>query len=1020
MPKNYWLHKKISTDTESSRPTKAWLSFSTKSNLFKKTAVLFIVAVFVTSSLVGIFPTNSVSAAPNTKEACEAQGGTWNPNAGSISASPTCSGATFALGMSLEQQVQSYMYYRTLGTCLTNGGPNLKDGFGWDGGERIRRDHAQSGEWFGQATAPGASYLKNVNGVKAKDDGNGVDCNQTSLVNNALRLWDNWTPDEALCSMGMRSASDAEFNAKRCTNAQGGNDEFKRGDDLTTKFKNAVKNRIYGGKEPEITANAAWRDAGKYLLYLTTLRNACAPTATVSTTKPAGTTDKDYAVRQADKSGNITTTYYVGINNRAQNDSATISAGSNLDRSIGFDSKSCGNLLAEINGEAGKNNGLVDAYKKWLTTSEGAVIPTLPGGTTGCDANASCPDGEAAGTSCAIEGIGWLVCPVISFTATIADNAFSFLSDSFLSVNTSELSTESPTYQAWSIMRNIANVAFVIAFLFIVFSQLTGQGIANYGIKKMLPRLVIAAILVNVSYFICQIAVDLSNILGYSLNQIFASVGGGVTLPNGNVPSDESGNWVGISAAVIAGAGISWALGASVLIPFLLGAVIALVMVFLILILRQLLIILLIVVAPIAFVAFLLPNTEQWFTKWRKMFVGLLLVFPVIGLLFGAAGLASTILKATTYSGAEGGGAGGIIGQIVAAGVVALPLFLIWPVLKGSLNSAGNVGAKINGLGDRLNKNSKGRVANSGLMKNYAATKADKRARISTGNYRGKNPVSRLRSMSNGALNNFGAFNVATAGYGAQRALVGQSQQRKDSQEAMAMFNNDDKLIEAWALSGGDISKVPAGALNTGQMSQFKLMSNAGHAKKSTSFLAAGQYLSENGKGTTQSYASALSHAASNGASASETDSAWQSAVVSYRKAGRGDVVGEMNAHFAANGSKTPLSASQLSATAPDLATQRTKAWKDIAANSVHREGLKADIDPATGAVSNKSKGYESYEAHLQADSDHTRLALAGFDSMEARAQTQARQAIVEAAQFHSGSPAITSIQDAKAFFGVK
>ena len=1019
MPQKRWLHEKISTDNESFRPFKAWLSFSLNLSVFKKTGLLFIVAVFVTSSLFGIFYSDSASAAPTTKTACEAQGGTWNPNASSISASPTCSGATFALGMSLEQQVQSFMYYRTLGTCLVDGGPNLKDGGWFDGGERITRAHAQSGEWFGQATAPGASYLKGVNGVKAKDDGNGVDCNQTSLVNNALRLWDSWPPDEALCAMGMRSANDAEFNAKRCTNAQGGNDEFKRGNDLTTNFKNAVKSRIYGGKEPEITANAAWRDAGKYLLYLTTLRNACAPTATVSTTKPSGTTDKDYAVRQTGNSGNITITYYTGINNRSQGDGATISAGSSLSRSTGYDNKTCGSLLAEINGDAGKENGLVDAYKKWLTSSEGAVIPTPPGGTTDCAANSSCPVGDEAETSCAIEGIGWLVCPAISFMATIADNAFKFLSDSFLSIDTSELSTTSATYRAWSTMRNIANVAFVIAFLFIIFSQLTGQGIANYGIKKMLPRLVIAAILVNVSYFICQIAVDLSNILGYSLNQVFTSIGGSLPANNDtNIAGNESGNWVGITAAVIGGVGIAWALGASVLIPLLLGAVIALVMVFIILILRQMLIILLIVVAPIAFVAFLLPNTEQWFTKWRKMFVALLLVFPTIGLLFGASSLASTILKEATYGEA---GTGGTIGQIVAAAMVALPLFLIWPLLKSAISSTGSIGAKITGAGDRLNKNTKSKAANSGLVKNYAAKKADQRARISTGNYAGKNPISRLRSFGNSKLNNSGIFNTATAGYGAQQTLIGQGQQRKDASEAMSLFSGNDSLVQAWAESGGDYSKVPpliTAGMSTDQKNQlktqFNLMRNAGHDRKPTSFLAAAQYMSESGKGSGAAVKAALDNASRSGASGVEVGGAGAAAIAAYRKSGRGDAMAELST---LTGSPTTME----------------KGWSQVGPSSVHRDALGYEKDPVTGqdrvdpttGLKVKTRGQTSYENHLQSKSENTRQALAGLDAMEQRAREKAESAILTSAQLHQyndtgATPTITTIRDAKDYFGVR
>ena len=372
----------------------------------------------------------------------------------------------------------------------------------------------------------------------------------------------------------------------------------------------------------------------------------------------------------------------------------------------------------------------------------------------------------AGQSTCAIEGVGWIICPVISFMATIADSAYSFLSDNFLSIKSSTVSPSSPTYQVWVIMRNIANLAFVIAFLFIIFSQLTGQGIANYGIKKMLPRLVIAAILVNVSFFICQIAVDLSNILGYSLNQIFKSISAGITLPNGVVSTDESTNWVGITATVLAGGAIAWALGLSVLLPFLLGALIALIMVFIILVIREMLIILLVIIAPIAFVAFLLPNTEQWFTKWRKTFTALLLVFPMIGLLFGAASVASMTLKAATYSAND---TGGMIGRIVAAGIIAIPLFMLPSLLKSSLNSVGNMGAKINGMSSRFSKSGRDKLAGSGVMKSLDHQKQNRRAQIGAGIYEGRNPLSKARSAVNGRLNRSKAYNAVTGNYGTIR-----------------------------------------------------------------------------------------------------------------------------------------------------------------------------------------------------------------------------------------------------------
>lgn len=44
-------------------------------------------------------------------------------------------------------------------------------------------------------------------------------------------------------------------------------------------------------------------------------------------------------------------------------------------------------------------------------------------------------------------------------------------------------------------MRNIANVVFVVMFLVVIYSLLTGRGVGNYNIKRMLPRFIVGAIL---------------------------------------------------------------------------------------------------------------------------------------------------------------------------------------------------------------------------------------------------------------------------------------------------------------------------------------------------------------------------------------------------------------------------------------------------------------------------------------------------------------------------------------------
>ena len=319
---------------------------------------------------------------------------------------------------------------------------------------------------------------------------------------------------------------------------------------------------------------------------------------------------------------------------------------------------------------------------------------------------------STSASSCTIEGIGWIICPVMDFLAKIVDAAYKFVT-SLLTVQPLLATGETAgIYDAWVVIRNIANVSFVIAFLIIIFSQLTNMGVSNYGVKKMIPRLIIAAILVNVSYWICAIAVDLSNVFGASMLTIFDSVEGSIKPAEiKDSPFSTSEGWEGITGIVLAGgAGIALYVGLSALVPALLAVAIAILTVFVVLTLRQALIVLLIVVAPLAFVAYLLPNTEEWFTKWRKLFITLLLMYPIIAALFGASALASAIIM----NGASGEWK--IAVQIMGASIAILPLALTPLVMKsagGVLNRIGGVVNNANrGPIDRIKKGAAGYRAN--------------------------------------------------------------------------------------------------------------------------------------------------------------------------------------------------------------------------------------------------------------------------------------------------------------------
>ena len=383
----------------------------------------------------------------------------------------------------------------------------------------------------------------------------------------------------------------------------------------------------------------------------------------------------------------------------------------------------------------------------------------------GQSAKIEAPEEEEGGepkNSCGIDGgLGWLICPVMTFVANINDAAYGAISG-FLDIKPAILSSgdNSGAKQGWDFFRNIANAIFAVIFLWIIFSQISNVGVSNYGIKKILPRLIIGALLVNLSYYLCQIFVDLSNILGHTLKDALESGAGEIGT------TSEAAGWGSAIAATIVGVGGVAAFAALAIgIPTLAAGFLAIMTVFIILVVRQAGIILLISMSPMAFAAWLLPNTEDLFKKWTKMFRGLLLVFPIISLLYGAGKLAGAVLASSAT--VDPNNPDETL-QLVALAATTMPLIATPFVLQNSLSSLGSIGAKIGKLSSAANGNLKNAVMNksriSDVKNAWKSRSARKLAERRSGNTWYGRTASNLRDSSSWLKKGAGiAMNPAAA-----------------------------------------------------------------------------------------------------------------------------------------------------------------------------------------------------------------------------------------------------------------
>ena len=320
------------------------------------------------------------------------------------------------------------------------------------------------------------------------------------------------------------------------------------------------------------------------------------------------------------------------------------------------------------------------------------------------------PSENSTSTSCDVQGIGWFICPVSNWLADGIDFMYSALQQ-FLKTKPLETTNQnSGIYLAWVIMRNISNVAFIVAFLVIIYSQLTSVGISNYGVKKMIPRLVIAAVLVNLSFTLCAILLDLSNIAGYAFQDAFMGIKNTISTVGENT---STWTWSEVISTALSNGAL--AIGAitftTELLPMLVPAAtlagLTLLLILLIMAARQALIIILIIISPLAFVCYLLPGTEKWFKKWRDSFLTMLVFFPAFSVVFGGAQLAGILIIQNAS------GPNGAIMHVLGMLVQIIPLAITPLIMKfsgGVLGKfAGFVNDKNKGWYDRTKNWSKGR-----------------------------------------------------------------------------------------------------------------------------------------------------------------------------------------------------------------------------------------------------------------------------------------------------------------------
>ena len=376
------------------------------------------------------------------------------------------------------------------------------------------------------------------------------------------------------------------------------------------------------------------------------------------------------------------------------------------------------------------------------------------------------------------EALSWFTCPLIDGLSSFMTRLYTSIVEEWLlfdpqilTVATNQTSGTNAARDAWGQFRNYANILFVIVLFFMVFAQITGFGEGRYNFRAMLPRFIALVIVVNISYPICQIAVDISNILGAGISSLFQEFSSHIDLENAEGVAGMPGYGAMIAAVLIAAVAIivaSIAVGPAFLMPIimsLLGGMLTVFFTYLMLVVRQAVMIVLIVVSPVAIATSIFPGTKSIFDKWFKLFRGLLLTYPIASLLMMGGNFAARLVM-KVWNGEN------FIMSIVSMAICIVPITMLPKITRSSLAALDGLVLKAqNGL-TRFAGN---RLKGSRFANNANNLKAEKAQRRRSFTFRGKDgnlhsvlPARfRTKNMNrnlagaqktNSALNRFGQY----------------------------------------------------------------------------------------------------------------------------------------------------------------------------------------------------------------------------------------------------------------------
>lgn len=344
---------------------------------------------------------------------------------------------------------------------------------------------------------------------------------------------------------------------------------------------------------------------------------------------PAANNDELFDVPLIDQKGTVI--HYLGTSTDGWNDGMNVPFVATLNNN-GWQKKSCGQLAID-------SRNLAPAAAAYIATADPSDIELVD--PTTLSATTTTGKGGSGGSdpSCYSESgpLAWVLCAALE-ALDGAIGALDTAINNLLFVN-EDVYSSVDIEQSWAVIRNIALLVLVPMMVFMVIGTALNFGPFDpYTVKKALPRMLFAVVFIVLSLPVTQFGVELSNTVGQGA---------------GNLILSASPNKVTSLHDIVAKTGANDSTGAAIFVPlvlyglgggitigivgsFAIVTLVALLIGFVILVMRQVLILMLIVVAPLAILVWIFPGNDKLWGIWKTTFIAMLMMYPLIAVLIAS------------------------------------------------------------------------------------------------------------------------------------------------------------------------------------------------------------------------------------------------------------------------------------------------------------------------------------------------------------------------------------------------